>query len=242
MPLTRWLDVLYPPNCNLCRTPLREGRYLCGRCRDNLPRITKPFCIQCGEPLFGALPDDVLCAQCRGESFNYEFARAPALAREQASELIHSFKYGRQIHLHQELALLAEEAWDDPRIAAQTDPSWTLVPVPLHWRRQQWRTFNQSQEIARTLAKERDLPFAPVLKRIRHTSQQTLLDRSERLKNLRGAFRLTRQEQRNGSLRDKPILLIDDVFTTGSTAEECARVLREEGGVEKVVVLTVLRG
>lgn len=242
MPLTRWLDALYPPNCNLCSTPLRDGRYLCECCREGLPRVGKPFCIQCGEPLFGALPDDVLCAQCRGESFSYEFARAAALARDQASELIHAFKYGRQIHLHRELALLAKEVWDDPRIASQTDPPWTLVPVPLHWRRQQWRTFNQSREIARTLAAELKLPFAPVLRRIRHTDQQTLLDRTERLKNLRGAFRLSRREQRAKSLRNKPVLLVDDVFTTGSTAEECARVLREEGDVEKVVVLTVLRG
>ena len=72
--------------------------------------------------------------------------------------------------------------------------------------------------------------------------EQTLLPRSERLANLRGAFQLSRREKRVRSLKDQPILLVDDVFTTGSTAEECARVLVEEGGAEKVVVLTVLRG
>ena len=140
------------------------------------------------------------------------------------------------------LARLAEEVWDDPRVAAQTNPPWTLVPVPLHWRRKRWRWFNQSFEIARTLAKLRDLPFEPALRRVRNTNQQTLLNRTQRLANLRGAFRLTRRECRLQNVKNRPVLLVDDVFTTGSTAEECARILRTEGGAEKVVVLTVLRG
>ena len=114
--------------------------------------------------------------------------------------------------------------------------------MALHWRRQQWRWFNQSYEIARTLARIRNLRFEHPLRRIRNTNQQTLLSRAERLANLRGAFRLSRREQRLKSIRNQPVLLVDDVFTTGSTAEECARVLVEEGGAEKVVVLTVLRG
>ena len=242
MSFARWLDFLYPPACALCHDPLRDGRYLCESCRDNLPRIEPPYCIQCGEHIEGVVPDDVLCAQCRGSEFTFEFARAAASAHEEARELMHAYKYGRQIHLHRELAILAEEVWNDPRVAAQTDPPWVLVPVPLHWRRHQWRWFNQSHEIARTLARRRRLRFVPALRRIRNTSQQTLLNRTERLANLRGAFRLTRREQREKSLRNHPVLLIDDVFTTGSTAEECARVLTEEGRAEKVVVLTVLRG
>ena len=242
MPFARWLDFLYPPSCGLCRSPLRDGRYLCLPCRDGLPRIKKPYCIQCGEHIEGFVADDVLCSQCRGLEFAFDFARAPAIAQGPARELMHAYKYGRQIHLHRELALLAEEAWDDPRVAAQRDPPWTLVPVPLHWRRQRWRWFNQSHQIARMLARRRNLRCEQALRRVRHTNQQTLLNRTERLANLRGAFRLSRRQQRVQSLRDKPVLLVDDVFTTGSTAEECARVLIEEGGVEKVVVLTVLRG
>lgn len=240
--LARWLDLIYPPACALCRDPLRDGRYLCDPCRASLPRIEKPFCIQCGEHIEGVVPEDVLCSRCRGGEFSYAFARAAASAYDQARELMHAYKYGRQIHLHRELATLAEETWDDPRIASQTDPPWVLVPVPLHWRRQHWRWFNQSYEIARTLARARGLRFAHPLRRIRYTRQQTLLSRAERLSNLRGAFRLSRRERRHPTVAGQPVLLIDDVFTTGSTAEECARVLRNDGGAEKVVVLTVLRG
>lgn len=242
MSLARWLDFLYPPACALCRDPLRDGRYLCDTCREELPRIEKPFCIQCGEHIEGVVPEDVLCSQCRGSEFSFEFARAAGSAHDQARELMHAYKYGRQVHLHRELAILASEVWDDPRVAAQSDPPWVIVPVPLHWRRQQWRWFNQSYEIARTLARMQGLRFEHPLRRVRNTNQQTLLSRADRLANLRGAFRLSRHEGRHNTVRDQPVLLLDDVFTTGSTAEECARVLLQEGGVEKVVVLTVLRG
>ena len=156
--------------------------------------------------------------------------------------MMHAYKYGRKLHLNQELAMLAEEVWEDPRISSQQDPPWILVPVPLHWRRQRWRWFNQSGEIARCLSRKRSLHYEQALRRVRFTSQQTLLDRHARLANLRGAFRLSRRERRLRTLRNQPVLLIDDVFTTGSTAEECARVLMDEGDAEKVVVLTVLRG
>ncbi|MEO1843311.1 MAG: ComF family protein [Akkermansiaceae bacterium] len=242
MSFARWLDILYPPACALCSEPLRDGAYLCDSCRADLPRIEKPFCIQCGEHIEGFVPEDVLCSQCRGSEFTFEFARAAATAHDQARELMHAYKYGRQLHLHRELAILAEEVWDDPRVASQCDPPWVLVPVPLHWRRQQWRWFNQSYEIAKTLGRLRGLRFEHALRRIRDTNQQTLLSRSERLANLRGAFRLCRRERRLKLVRNQPVLLIDDVFTTGSTVEECARVLVEEGGAEKVVVLTVMRG
>jgi ComF family protein len=238
----RWPDFLYPPACALCRAPLRDGRYLCDHCGRKLPRIEKPFCIQCGEHIDGQVPDDVLCAQCRGQEFTFKFARAAAGAHDQARELMHSYKYGRQLHLHRELATLLAETWGDPRVAAQTDPPWVIVPVPLHWRRQHWRWFYQSYEIAKTLARERSLRVEHPLRRIRNTHQQTLLNRAQRLVNLRGAFRLSRREQRLRTIRRQPVLLIDDVFTTGSTAEECARVLVEDGDAEKVVVLTVLRG
>ena len=242
MNFARCLDFLYPPACALCRDPLRDGRYLCQPCRDGLPRIEIPFCVQCGGPITGFVPEDVLCSQCRGKTFAFEFARAAAQAREQTRMLMHSYKYGRQLHLYRELALLAEEAWHDPRISSQHDPPWVLVPVPLHWRRRRWRWFNQSLEIAHSLSRNRSLRCEQALRRVRCTNQQTLLNRRERLANLRGAFRLSRREKRLQTLRNQPVLLVDDVFTTGSTAEECARVLIEDGDAEKVVVLTVLRG
>jgi ComF family protein len=240
MNAARWLDFLYPPSCHLCRAPLRDGRYLCADCHENLPRITSPLCRQCGLSFDGTQDDPASCPNCRGRSFAFDFARSALLARDGARELVHAFKYERRLHLHRELAGLAAEAMEDERLGPASD--WVLVPVPLHWRRQQWRWFNQAHELARGLAKLHDLPLRRALKRSRYTTQQTLLSRGQRLQNLKGAFRLSQSEKRREFLRGRAVLLVDDVFTTGSTAHECARILREEAGAEKVVVLTALRG
>ncbi|MDE0827034.1 MAG: ComF family protein [Akkermansiaceae bacterium] len=238
----RWLDFLFPPSCHLCRSPLQRGRYLCLPCRDSLPRVSSPLCLQCGFPFDGTQPDPTSCPNCEDRSFAFDFARATLLARDGARELVHSFKYERRLHLHHELASLVAEALDDERLSSDTNTEWTVVPVPLHWRRQQWRWFNQAREIAKTLADLRALPIHDALRRSRFTTQQTLLNRKQRLQNLHGAFQLTRREKRHHFLRGKAVFLVDDVFTTGSTAHECARVLKEEAGAEKVVVLTALRG
>ena len=240
--LARWLDFLYPPACLQCRVPLQKGRYLCQSCCEDLPRIKQPYCMKCGDSIEGLVPDDVVCTRCRGVDYFFDFARSVTSAEGPANEIMHAYKYGRQIHLHRELALLMEELWNDPRLSVQKNPPWVVVPVPLHWRRERWRWFNQSYEIAKTLAQQCNLSCQKALRRTRNTSQQALLDRGHRLANLQGAFQLSPREQRLETTRDKPVLLIDDVFTTGSTVEECARVLKEEGGAEKVVVLTVLRG
>lgn len=238
----RWLDFLFPPACHLCKAALRDGRYLCPACTKALPRVLPPLCRQCGLPFDGALPDFIQCPNCQERDFAFDFARAALLARDDARELVHAFKYQRRLHLHRELALLAAEVLEDERFAEDPSTPWTLVPVPLHWRRQQWRWFNQAQELARTLGRLRGLPYLSALRRTRSTTQQTLLTRAQRLDNLRGAFRLSHREQRRHQLRGRSVLLIDDVFTTGSTAHECARVLKEDAGAEKVVVLTALRG
>ena len=240
--LARWMDFLYPPSCSICRVPLQNGRYLCQSCCEGLPRIEQPYCMKCGENIVGHVPEDVLCSHCRGTDYFFDFARSVTSAEGPVNEIMHAYKYGRQIHLHRELALLMEGLWNDPRLAVQKNPPWVVVPVPLHWKRERWRWFNQSYEIAKTLAQQCNLSCQRALRRTRNTNQQALLDRGHRLANLQGAFQLSPRERRLETTRNKPVLLIDDVFTTGSTAEECARVLRQEGGAEKVVVLTVLRG
>ena len=237
---TRWLDFIYPPSCHLCRVPLQRGSYLCESCDRDLPRIQTATCQRCGLPFEGNFSTSFSCPNCRESEPPYDFAMAPLRARDGARELIHAFKYQRQIHLGANLARLAAEAWQDDRLAACHGA--VLVPVPLHWRRHQWRWFNQSAEIARYLGQLRSLPVIKALKRSRDTPRQTLLARKERLANLRGAILLSARERRRKAISGKTVILVDDVFTTGSTAAECAQVLREKGGAEKVVVLTVLRG
>lgn len=112
-----------------------------------------------------------------------------------------------------------------------------FIPVPLHHVRFREREFNQAEELTRLLSKQSGIPMWNALKRIRYTTTQTKLDRSERMENLRGAFRVRHTHRVKG----RHPILVDDVFTTGSTVEECSRVLLRAGAAS-VRVITVARG
>jgi ComF family protein len=238
----RLLDMVYPPSCELCETPQIAGRYLCDDCRNKLPRVESPFCQKCGEMFEGNISTAFLCPNCTDLDYAFSFARPVLLSSDAARHLVHIFKYGKAIHLARELALLAAEAFDDPRLQRALAEKWTLVPVPLHWARKQHRHFNQSEEIARHLGKILGLPMIPVLNRVRATPTQTNLSRKQRLQNLRGAIQISARGRRwlkGGAATG--IILIDDVFTTGATVQECAQVLRKNLQ-ENIVVVTVVRG
>ena len=154
-------------------------------------------------------------------------------------EMIHRLKYSRQIHLAKDLGELAAEALLDDRFAAAVAGKWPLVPVPLHRSRQAERHFNQAEEIARSISRVSGLPVLHALKRTRKTETQTHLGRKKRLENLRGAFVISRAGAR---LPEKAgAILVDDVLTTGSTVQACAKTLRK-AGFHSVCVITVMRG
>lgn len=150
-------------------------------------------------------------------------------------ELIHRFKYGREFHLRRILGGWLCEALADRRIAAME--AFVLAPVPLHPARRRERQFNQSEALVEWVSQRRNVPCASPLKRTRHTVTQTQFDRKSRMRNLRGAFAL----RHNARVKDQSFLLVDDVLTTGSTLDECARVLLE-GGARSVRAITVARG
>jgi ComF family protein len=235
---------VYPRLCCVCQVPLDEG-WFCGGCADSLPLVEPPYCKVCGEVYDGALTHDFRCTNCSGRRLEFEFAVAACRAEEAVRELIHQFKYERRLHLRGALAsLLLRLLEEEPRLAGENLAEWLLVPVPLHPSREVEREYNQSWELCRRLSRLTGIPATKALVRTRETESQAGLDRGERLKNLRGAFavRATQGAGAPSALQGRRILLVDDVFTTGATANECARVLRQEGAVEKVVVITVTRG
>lgn len=238
----KWLDVIYPPECELCLRALSDGRYLCDDCCQQLPRIVPPFCERCGEMFEGHIETSFLCPNCTGLSYAFSFARPVLLSSEPARQLIHQFKYTRSIHLAEDLARLAAEAFEDPRLARAIAEKWTLVPVPLFWSREQKRHYNQSYEIARHLGRMFQLPVVKALKRVRATPTQTHLSRKQRLQNLRGSIEwsLLGRWWRKKSC-PSGVILIDDVFTTGATVQECAQIL-SKNQLENIVVVTVMRG
>ena len=163
------------------------------------------------------------CANCAHRTIHFDAAVAAYRGRGIVRDVIHEFKYNRQIHLRHLVARWLRAALDDERLRdCQFD---VIVPVPLHPARQRERGFNQASLLAELLSAHTSIPCRPLLKRIRYTTTQTALDRSERMENLHNAFRL----RKNVDVRGLRVLLIDDVLTTGSTLSECARVLKRAG-------------
>ncbi|MEI6560570.1 MAG: ComF family protein [Verrucomicrobiota bacterium] len=228
------LDLLYPPHCAICLCKTHTGEHLCPACRKDAPAIRAPFCATCSEPFFGRIDGAFLCPNCRERRLRFTCAVSRHPSRGAVRTLIHRFKYSGKVYLRNVLTDWLAETLEDSRL--QFPPCDRLVPVPLHPTRERERGFNQALLLAEGLARRSAIPLADCLKRTRYTTTQTIFDREARMENLRGAF----QMRQNADVRNLHLLLIDDVFTTGSTVDECARVLRDAGAAS-VRVATVAR-
>ncbi len=224
-PLRTVASLLYPPACAVCCVPIDRLAHLCPPCLEKAPRIQPPFCARCSEPFAGAITDVFSCANCSHRVLHFEAAIAAFRSRGVVRKIMHEFKYSRQIHLRHPVGDWLLAALDDPRLVGRRFDA--VIPVPLHAARERERGFNQAQLLAEILSARASLPLRSVLERIRFTTTQTALDRSERMENLRDAFRL----RKKADVRGWRVLLIDDVLTTGSTLSECARVLKAGGAI-----------
>ncbi|MDD5483613.1 MAG: ComF family protein [Kiritimatiellae bacterium] len=234
--LTRVLfDIMFPRACAGCRgRPGGEFLYLCWDCLAQIKFIKFPYCLLCGNPASGILPRQYLCADCRKRRPFFDCARSAALYDGLMKEMMLDFKYRRAVWLGPDLGQLMCACL---RAHFQVPEIDIIVPVPLHKSRARERTYNQSfllaGEIARRLGKR------PVegLRRLTATKSQTHLTSAERAANVRGKFAINRL----CAVQNRRVLLIDDVMTTGATVNECARVLKE-AGAQEVLVLTAARG
>ena len=186
------------------------------------------------------------CSNCKDRDLDFDFAVSAWRSGGVTRELMHRFKYGKQVELSRLMGSLVSVVWQDKRLHRSR---WILVPIPLHPRRLRERGFNQSREIAVEMLDRApdgvELELMDILKRTRHTKKQARLDRSERLRNPSGAFavktsRLTKRFKR--SEEELNVLLVDDVMTTGSTVSECAAALREALEPSWIAAISVLRG
>ena len=239
--LRNWLNaglaLLYPEVCQLCKaepaTP-REG-YVGSQCWSQVRFIRPPFCDRCGLPFAGELTTSFVCANCHKLELHFTSARSAVVAKTVVLEVIHRFKYSRALWFENFLAdLLVREA--APALRGQR---WNmLVPVPLHPLKEREREFNQSALLARHLARALNLPCEEkLLRRTKPTVTQTHLKREARAVNMQSAFVVSP----GARLAGRRIVLVDDVFTTGATTNECAWALGE-AGAEEVCVWTVARG
>jgi ComF family protein len=216
-------SLVYPPNCTICAASVESDEYLCADCDAKLSRIVAPFCSKCSEPFDGAITTTFACANCSHRTLYFDAAISAYRSRGIARHVILNFKYGKQFHLRHLVSSWLLAALDDSRIRDRKFDM--IVPVPLHPARQRERGFNQADLLAERASDRIGVPVRPVLQRVRFTTTQTAFDRTERIQNLREAFRL----RKNADVRRLDVLLIDDVLTTGSTLSECARVLKTNG-------------
>ena len=190
------------------------------------------FCVQCRAPFRSAFPldEEGRCALCRRGLRGFDAAYSFGFYEDELRELIHLFKYGRVQTLVTPLGQLLASALPRERSFD------VIVPMPLYWRKRWQRGFNQAALLARDVSRRTHVPMANALRRVKNTAAQAGLTNAKRRLNVSGAFRAKRRT----ALRDKRVLLIDDVLTTGATAASCARALKVAGAAE-VTLLTLAR-
>ena len=230
------LDLLFPPICLGCEREERPGPLalgLCLPCRGRLKLLRGFRCAGCGRPLAAAAPSPgYLCGECRSRPPAFDRLLALWSYEPPLQQVMRALKFGRLDFLG---GHLASELWH--RLGGELRSLEVVVPVPLHWRRQAARGYNQAERIARPLARHLDRPLVSALRRARPTPPQARLERSRRQANLRGAFRGRRGAR---AVRGRRVLLVDDVTTTGATLGHAAAALRRSGAAS-VTALAVAR-
>ncbi len=222
------LDALFPRVCPACGAPPQDPEPFCPRCLARIEPAPPRTCPRCGRP-----DCSTTCPACRRQPPAFQRAHWLAYHQGPLARAVRDFKYKRRwvsgIELGRYLARHAPAHW--------LEGVDLVLPVPLHRRRLMTRGFNQALVLARPLARRYGLELAPrLLIRRRHTRPQVGLDPEQRRQNVRGAFLVPATER----LQGKNLLLLDDVFTTGATAEQCARTLKG-AGAKRVDILTLVR-
>lgn len=220
-----------PPLCAVCREPVGTHGGLCSICWSRLAFITPPYCERLGIPFAYDPGPGVLSLEAIADPPAYGRARAAVRFDDVSRKLVHYFKYGDRLDLAPLLGRWMAAAGKP--LLADAD---ALVPVPLHWRRLWLRRFNQSAALAQAIGRESGLPVIhESLRRAKPTAQQVGLTRTERARNVQGAFAVSAEAR--ASVAGRKLILVDDVLTSGATVDACARVLLRAGAASVDVLV-----
>lgn len=221
------LDLVYPTYCLACGAA--DENYLCAKCVEMIDIIGDMHCYKCAIPC-----ETYICSDCLSREFAFDWACSAGLYEGALRKAIHALKYDMHIAIVDQLAELMIRCYPHKELNGDVD---MVIPIPIHRNRLIERGFNQSEELCRLLCKRIYVPMeTDALFRIRNTRHQVSLPEDKRMLNIKGAFAVRQPDLVMG----RRVLLVDDVFTTGSTLNEAAKVLKESGA-ESVYVYTLAR-
>lgn len=229
------MDAIYPARCLGCGEVVDSDFGLCGHCWRDTAFIGGTVCDACGAPLPGTeAGEDPLCDYCLETPRPWERGRAAVLYQDTGRKLVLSLKHGDRQEIARPAGLWMANAIRD------VVPDQTLIaPVPLHWLRMIKRRYNQSALLARALADRLEMPCClDLLQRVRRTRSLEGLNREERRKTLENAIRV--HPRRRHRLAGRPVLIVDDVMTSGATLAAATRACRAAGS-GSVYIVTLAR-
>ena len=224
----------FPTTCQICDEQQAEplNGYVCTQCLSNVRPTKTPWCNKCGRPFDGEFTETTTCFNCHETEWHFDCARSLFSTCGLVREIIHRFKYSHTDYFQ---PLINRWFKSVNRFPGESH-DW-VIPIPLHPLKEREREFNQTLHMAKSISHYLKTPLnINSVERIKYTETQTHLSRSMRLKNMKGTFAVKQNRQLSGT-----ILLIDDVMTTGATANACARALKQKG-VNTVNILTLARG
>ena len=228
------IGIVYPPSCIACQAATGEAQALCPACWGAIGFIERPYCERLGTPFSVDLGDGLISPAAMADPPVFARARAVCRFDSTARELVHRLKYGDRTDLALTMGRMMAQAGRE-----LLPDAGLIVPVPLHRTRLWTRRFNQAAALAQVVARQSGVALAPLaLARVKRTRQQVGLTRAQRADNLQGAFKVPPSAR--PQIEGRRILLVDDVLTTGSTANAAARALLRAGATA-VDVLTFAR-
>ncbi|WP_341875782.1 ComF family protein [Defluviitalea saccharophila] len=218
------LDLVYPPRCIFCTSiiPIQEERGICKACKSALPFVEGKVCEKCGKPIQDS-KERTTCFDCVKNTPVYDRGWAVFIYEGMVKEAIYRFKYGGHKEYAKYLGKFMADKIKDQVLEEGFD---LIIPIPIHKNRKRKRGYNQAEELAKEISKALNIPMdASILTRVKETRPQSGLSIMQRQNNLKKAFKLADSI----NLDQMKILLVDDIYTTGTTINYCTTLLKKRG-------------